>query len=68
MLTPLQTEESSMHDVAKARRPASNPMEQGEVDGLETHAENQGRLVDLDKASGAEAHPGFGHVQSGNRQ
>jgi len=32
-------------------------MEQREVDRLQTPAENQGRLVDPDKASGAEAHP-----------
>jgi integrase len=31
-------------------------VEQGEVDRLEASAENQGRLVDPDKASGGEAH------------
>jgi hypothetical protein len=44
------------------------PMEQREVDRLEAPAENQGRLVDADKASGGETQPGFGHVQSGHRQ
>jgi len=43
-------------------------MEQGEIDRLEAPAENQGRLVDPDQASGGEAHPRFGHVQSGHRQ
>ena len=52
----------------KAGKPAPNPMEQGEIDRLEAPAENQGRLVDPDQASGGEAHPGFGHVQSGHRQ
>ena len=43
-------------------------MEQGEVHRLEAPTENQGRQVDPDKASGGEAHPGFGRVQSGHRQ
>jgi hypothetical protein len=41
-------------------------MEQGEVGRLDAPAENQGRLVDPDKAPGGETHPGFGHVQSGH--
>ena len=52
----------------KSRETAPNPMEQGEIDRLEAPAENQGRLVDPDQASGGEAHPRFGHVQSGHRQ
>jgi hypothetical protein len=44
--------------------PAPSPMEQGEVDRLEAPAENQGGPVEPDKASGGDAHPGFGHAQS----
>src|SRR5215469_808812 len=54
--------------IEKAGKPAPNPMEQREIDRLEAPAENQGRLVDPDQASGGEARPGFGHVQSGHRQ
>jgi hypothetical protein len=51
----------------KPGNPRQTPWNKGKLIGSKP-TENQGRLVDPDQASGREVHPGFGHVQSGNRQ